>query len=676
MMPRSPALWMLAVLLCAACKRSDRMDGTAIILVMDGVRLEDSLGDDPSSATGEPPQELMPQLWSQLLPEGARASQAWSLGATTTTPAHAAIISGRRQPLATVSADADVGLYRPQLPSLFEAVRAQLGSTEDEVLLVANTGLIRPVERSLWPGAQGASWVWVGDDSEDPAPDDRLVLARLQEELDETPTKLALVNMHQLDRSGHYGGSSDYLDDLGRVDEPIAELWAWLQDHRDYRDDTTLVLMADHGRHDASDDDPHWRHHGDSCNGCRRVPALVLGPLAVAGVDGDEPVLLTDIAPTVAAILGVELPWAEGLVMEGLLDVPGPITNRSGVADMAMADEGVAEIRYGTDPWHRSALWVDGVRLSSPEALGVEAPAMASEGQQAWVCFRELTLDPEGAETPWLARCLESDDGGVSWQDLEPPVERVGPLWRPVLHSGSDGSLLAAWVDNRAGTTDGGAVGADGELHLVVSRYDGGWSSGWLEAGLSYPTDIAAVPSDAGLLVAVGAGPQGSGAQHARDIWLGSVDVGVTEPLWTAPRSTGLGQQLGFEGAWRLELPALSVDDMGAVGLAAVAQSDAGGHGVMARSDDEGQHWTDATVVDLPYPPFPQLPPVWVDGRAVWACVDVDNDEAWFCSAGFDEPPSCVSADSPRVSRMAADQGLHAIIDLGLGAWERREIHD
>ena len=670
MIPRPPAPRLLLALLAAVgCQRADGVDGTVIILVMDGVRLQDSLGDEPSSATGEPPAELMPVTWSRLLPQGARASQAWNLGATTTTPAHAALISGRRQPLATVSADDEVGLYRPQLPSLFEAVREQLGDGEEQVVLVANTGLVRPVERSLWPGALGAGWVWVGDEDGSPSPDDRRVLARLQERLDEFPTRLALVNMHQLDRSGHYGDNDDYLDDLRSIDAPIAELWDWLEGHHHYQGDTTLMIVADHGRHSLSDDDPHWRHHGDSCNGCRRIQALALGPEVVAGVDLDDPFLITDVAPTAAGILGVDLPWADGLVQRGLLTRPSVAASRSGLADLALAGGLVAELRYQDDPWHRSALWVGGTRLSSAEALLVEAPAMARDGELAWVCFRELALAPYEDSTTWVARCAQSVDSGASWEAIAAPVEQVGPLWRPVLRAGGAGTVVAAWVDNRAGTADGGAVGTEGDLHLVVSQFDGSWSSGWMAADLSYPLDMAAALEGDLLITAVGAGPLGSGSQHARDIWVGSVALGGAQPRWQSLAASGLGDLLGVTGSWRMELPALRVDEAGTLHLAAVAHSDAGGHGVLASSDDQGRSWSRAAMVDLPFPPDPHLAPVWLGERAVWVVVDVPADESRLCAASLDLAPSCVQTGSPRVLRTAVEQQLYVLVDQGVGAW-------
>ncbi len=670
MSPRAASLLSLCAL--AACKRQpDGVDGTAIILVMDGVRLEESLGDEPSSATGEAPQDFMPHTWDELLPQGARASQAWSIGATTTTPAHVALISGRRQPLANYSVGDEVGLYRPELPSLFEAVRQQLGADEAQVRLVANTELVHPVDRSLYPGSLGASWSWVGQESDDavPAKDDRAVLQRLQDELEADPVRLALVNLHQVDRSGHYGDEEAYLDDVRGLDGPIAELWAWLQQKADYSGDTTLVLISDHGRHSYSQDEPHWRHHGDSCNGCRRVPALVLGPGVVAGQDLWDPVLLADVAPTIAARLGVELPWADGLVLEGLFDEPTGVASRQGFADVALVDGLEAEIRYSDDPLRRSALWIEGQQLSSPDALQVEAPVLARAGEEAWLCFREITLTPDEPDTSWRPRCFHSTPTGFGWGEIDPPTARVGPMWRPVLLPEPGGSLQAMWINNVNATATGGAEGEVGEVSLALGRYDGQWQTAIDEGVQTFPTELSAVVHGAELLYAVAAAPGGSEARHERDIWVGAVGLDE-EGSWSPPRAVALDAAFGG-GAWRLERPALHLAPDGGLLLAAVGHSESGGHAVLAVSEDSGQSFEPVGPLELPGAVAPQVTPVWLGDRAVWVSVDEGSGASSLCAVGVHLELACTSTGSPRVLRLLVDgDALYALVDAGIGQWE------
>jgi hypothetical protein len=373
-------------------------DGTALILVMDGVRLEESLGDDPSSATGEQPSAFLPEVWDERLGAGVRSTQAWSLSATTTVPAHATILTGRRVPLANYATSDDPGVYRSPLPTLGEWMRAADPSiSADDAVLAANTNLLMAVDHSLWPGLgepYGANYLWITETEggTQSSHDDADVLEGLSEQLWAHPVRLGMVNLHQVDRSGHYGVDQEHLDRIRGLDRPLVTLWDELDDHAGYAGDTWVLLTADHGRHSEAQTDPPWRHHGCACNGCRRVPFLLTGPGVAEGTDADGPVLLTDYAPTLAALQGFSLPWADGLVRDDLLTEPTGVASRSGLADLAMAGGLQAEIRYLQDPAHRNELWVEGQRLSDPEAIAVEGLAMASDGDDHWLCFREVVL--------------------------------------------------------------------------------------------------------------------------------------------------------------------------------------------------------------------------------------------------------------------------------------------
>ncbi len=668
------SLLLLTLLAVVGCRKGlDGVDGTVVILVLDGVRVEESLGDDQSSATGEHPQEFMPQTWSELLPQGVRASAGWSLGATTTTPAHAAIVGGRRLPLANYPMNGEVGLYQPELPTLVQAARDQLEADEEQVVVIANTELIHPVQLSLWPDSEPAGWVWVHESGNEdkPAADDRAVLDALKTHMSEHPTRLALLNLHQVDRSGHYGATNSYLEDVRDLDEPVVRLWSWLQEQVDYREDTYLWVLSDHGRHSYSQDDPTWRHHGCNCNGCRRIPSLLLGPGVAAGQDFDQPSLLADVAPTLAATMGLELPWARGLVLDGLLDQPSGVSSREGVADFAVSKGLLAEVRFLDDPARRSELWIEGSRLSDPAALEVEAPAILSEGDEAWLCFREVLLTPDEADTSWTASCWSSEDAGSSWQAMEAPVSVVGPHWRPVLLAEPDGALLMAYVRNLNAASGGGVEGGEGEVSLALARWeDGAWTATTHEGDQTWPQDLVAIQDDAGaLFLAVGASTSDNEARHHRDVYTARVALAEDAPDWLGIQAAQLSSLSGDSGQWRLELPAIRVDDDGVLHLAAVAHSEAGGHAVLAASSDGGESYGEATIVSLPAPVDPHVAPTWLGERAVW--VTVSEQDAQICAATTAGEVSCSAAGGARVERLQADgETLWALVDVGVAAWE------
>ena len=681
MFERPPAL--LPLLLGLGCQPADTSDGTVIIVVMDGVRLEESLGDDPSRATGEHPSELMPRTWSALLPEGARSTDAWNLGATTTTPAHAAMLAGRRVPFANYPVYEDPGLYRPDLPTLFEHLRREGGLGQDDVLLMANTNLIQPLEHSTWPGLgadAAARWSMVTqpDTPDDPAEDDAMVLAALQESLSVHQPRLAVVNLHKVDRAGHYGEEPDYPERVRAIDEPLVDLWRWLGRQRAYRDDTWLMLVADHGRHLEADTAPPWRHHGCACSGCRRVPFLLLGPGVTEGQDLDGPLQLTDLAPTAAALLGVELPWATGLVQGGLLEQPTGYASRSGVADVAAAGGHTAELRFRDDPAHRSELWLDGALVSSGDAIEVEAPTMAAEGDQAWLCFRELTLDLDDDETLWLPRCLSTADAGLSWSELDPPEDSVGPYWSGQLVPTGEGSVLLAYGRNPYGLKFGGVDGVTSGTEVVVARWaDQGWQRSALEEGLTFPTDVSAVLDDERLVLAVGAGRSGNEGRHTRDVYLATVSRHASLDDWSNSFPVDLGASLAPGAArWRMERPALRLHSEG-IELAAVAYLEGEVVAVLAASADRGKSWDRHYSPVLPGQPMPHVQPVWLGERAIFPVVMGPDQDAQLCAVGLDAPAACDTLDGDLVMRLEVDgERLLAVVHVGGGVWELQELGD
>ncbi len=671
---------LLCTLALAACREAPPENhGTLLVVVMDGVRLEESLGSEPSSATGEEPWEFLPRVWDELLPQGVVATQAWSLAATTTTPAHVAMMTGRRLAVTNYPMDGEPGLYRPELPVLPELMRQQdeeIG--RGQAVVIANTELVKPVAHSLWPGLgyeRGADFVWVGhqDDEERPGSDDRSVLEALQTRMLERPVRFALLNLHQVDRSGHYGDELDYLDDVRWLDDPIADLWAWVQRQPLYRDHTWLLVMADHGRHSVSDDDPPWRHHGCSCNGCRRIPLLLLGPGVREGATWDEPMLLTDVAPTLAALLDLPVPWADGLLQRGLLTEDPGLPDREGLAGLAVGAGHRAELMHRDEPAHRGELLLDGEPVSSPEALAVEAPTMAAtEDGRSWLCFRELLLRPEELESPWVPRCLATDDG-LNWEDIGAPVSTVGAYWRPVMLPSPDGDLLLVYPRNLNGVATGGAEGGAGEVSVDLAVHDGeGWTVSAQTDAPSFPTDLAAVLRGDELVVAVGGGTGGSYARHERDVWVGTVDLDQDPPRWSGLVGAALAEPEGERGWWRLERPSLRVDG-DTLWLAAIGMRDHEAMAVLTRSDDGGRSWREPAFGTFDPSIAPHLSPVWLEDQAIWTALDTDSGAAWLCSMDPDGASRCIDAGTERILQLQADgEQLRAVVDRDQGWWEER----
>lgn len=134
-----------------------------------------------------------------------------------------------------------------------------------------------------------------------------------------TNPALLIVHLPDVDEAGHdYGGASaEYLQAAQRIDGEVIRLVQALQDDR-----TLFVITADHGHLDAGG-------HGGWESVVRQVPAVFVGQ--AASLERGR-ISQTDIAPTIAAFLGIPVPaHAEGSIRPELF-VPGAVDSTGGDA--------------------------------------------------------------------------------------------------------------------------------------------------------------------------------------------------------------------------------------------------------------------------------------------------------------------------------------------------------
>ncbi|MHC4095144.1 MAG: alkaline phosphatase family protein [Planctomycetota bacterium] len=121
----------------------------------------------------------------------------------------------------------------------------------------------------------------------------------------------------------HYGSWSRYVDAIRRTDELTWRLWRAAEEIDQYRGQTLMLILPDHGR--ELDRPGHWGfiHHSDfytnegADEGCRRVWMIALGPGVKAGRRIEKPVPITAVAATGLEHLGLEASTAtEGSVWD------------------------------------------------------------------------------------------------------------------------------------------------------------------------------------------------------------------------------------------------------------------------------------------------------------------------------------------------------------------------
>lgn len=126
------------------------------------------------------------------------------------------------------------------------------------------------------------------------------VAERAAAALRDDPCDLTFVYLGYVDVAGHDAGwmSPPYLAAVANADACVGRLVAALDGAS-----ATLIVTSDHGGHD--------RTHGTDCDEDMTVPLLAAGPGIAAGGRLEQGSIL-DIAPTVAALLGLEPPrdWA------------------------------------------------------------------------------------------------------------------------------------------------------------------------------------------------------------------------------------------------------------------------------------------------------------------------------------------------------------------------------
>ena len=292
---------------------------SVLILVMDGVRVQEFTSPGASDITGQTGEQMAVKTWATLGRDGTVVRATVNPGVTNTASSHAALFTGRFQPYGTVAQNPELTLYHPELPTLFEAAQTQLGLTQEQVRLVVNTELLRDSAISLYPGLELADPIQVIMEGNKPSTDDLSVFAELKDVISAAHPRLLVANIHDVDRQGHNGARGDYPGGVRNIDAYIAEFYGWLQtEEPEWLSETLILLTTDHGRHSVPLEgvEVSWYEHGDDCRGCREQPLFVVGGGVAAGEIVAGQYLQEDLTATAAGWLGVEMPWSGGIPLD------------------------------------------------------------------------------------------------------------------------------------------------------------------------------------------------------------------------------------------------------------------------------------------------------------------------------------------------------------------------
>lgn len=656
---------------CNGCApEGEPLPPSVLLLILDGVRTDEFSRLEPSHLTGVSGEAFAQETWSRLATRGTVVREALNQGVTVTAPAHAALLIGRPETFANFPVDVErgPGLYRPEIPTIFEAARQSLGLGEDDVVFLANTELLSPITASLAPGfGAGARYDLVVDaERGEPANDDAPVFEALDALIDAGPPRLLVVNLHDADRAGHVGVGDAYANGVLALDELLADFYERLRnEHPDYVKSLLLVVTTDHGRH-RHDEEDGWRSHGDSCRGCRELPMMLLGG-AVPGLELDVPISQLDVAPTLAAHLEIPLPWAEGLPITEAFDadVFGDLdaTTRTGTVSLVVSGESTADQRWLGGRAARSEVRVDDEVVSTPGVYAAEAPTLVEGSIGTRVCFREMDISEEAGLLPWTARCL-ARDGDHAWTEMGFPDEEVGPFFRAAMVE-RDGRTWVAWPNNPDSGKD---IGDDSGVGLAIAAWDP--TTGWVDrvwARAIFPTDVALVATTRGLVAAVGTSLGEPDYRYTRRVRV--VPVLIGETMVTADEAAvdlTLDTLLGVEA--RVEHASLTaVGDT--VSIVMLGRSITESIVAATSSGDGGRTWGSPVAMPHGGAPLPHLAPAWDGNFVVWG-VQGDDGAALCRAVPGDAVAACVDIGSDRLQSFVVRDGVATVVrDEGVGAW-------
>ncbi len=284
-----------------------------VVVVIDGVRYSESFGD--------PKRANVPHLARDLAPRGVLFTNFRNEGTTSTNPGHVALVTGRYEKVANNGKELPSA---PTITQLFlKSTRAPSSAAavivaKDKLHILSNSTARGWKDRYVATTSAGKKGFGTGYRS------DRDTFKEVLKVLKRDRPRLVVVNFKGPDSTGHAGRWDAYLAAIRECDRYTWEIWRALEGNPFYAGKTTLFVTNDHGRHD--DEHGGFRNHGCGCEGCRRLTLVAVGPDFARGKTVKEPAEQIDLAPTVGALLGFDVPPAKGRVLREIFVKPPAAT--------------------------------------------------------------------------------------------------------------------------------------------------------------------------------------------------------------------------------------------------------------------------------------------------------------------------------------------------------------
>jgi hypothetical protein len=134
--------------------------------------------------------------------------------------------------------------------------------------------------------------------------------------------RVLFLSFDETDDYAHAGNYPAYLHLAQQADRYIADLWAFVQSHPTYRNQTTFVITTDHGR--GIRPLARWKDHGTKTADSYQMWLAVIGPdtPALGEVKTEGVVLQNQIARTLTTLLGVPYDPKAGPAVSTVFQTP------------------------------------------------------------------------------------------------------------------------------------------------------------------------------------------------------------------------------------------------------------------------------------------------------------------------------------------------------------------
>ncbi|MEY4288014.1 MAG: hypothetical protein RLZZ30_102 [Bacteroidota bacterium] len=276
-----------------------------VILVIDGPRFSETYGDSTC--------RLSPILCDSLRYQGAFYENFRNNGPTYTVPGHTAIVTGVYQRIS------NTGTAFPRNPSLFQYYLKATGAAKTDAFIVSSKGkldVLANTENKKWhdqflastycgPNGNGIGY---GRDDKTFAKVTELVTSP-------NAPHVMLINLLAVDVNGHANNWEKYQESITACDAYASNLWGMIQSNPVLKNQTTLFITNDHGRH-LDGVKSGFVNHGDHCEGCEHISLLILGPDTPKGLSVQKEGELIDLSKTISTLLHFEMPTSKGRFLQ------------------------------------------------------------------------------------------------------------------------------------------------------------------------------------------------------------------------------------------------------------------------------------------------------------------------------------------------------------------------